>query len=175
MIKAKEKVKELYAKKCNVYNENFKVHLVLFQTMNPAFINSITDYVNMRLMKSNLSMTCIHRRKIYTLLNKQLGEKSIVCKHKFYTRVSNLMNTKFSDSKINILNKGLKYNVCIIYKNQIVSEIVNAEAVIKSLLNNNLQNEMGVLVNNEHLNSLKIKIKTIDKHLRVQKSNMEVS
>ena len=110
-------------------------------------MNSIKEYVDKRVTKIRLSMTHIHDKKLQSLLSNQRYEVNIECKHKFYTRVSNLTDIEFNNSEIEILNKGLKYNIPTVHKNQIISEVVNAEAAIKSIPHHNLQNEARQLIN----------------------------
>ena len=95
---------------------------------------------------------CI-RDRLRTLKHEQIKEDTIICKHKFYTRVSNLKPIQFTSDEIDILNKGLNYNIPYVNKDHITHEIINAEAAIKTIPSQALQNETRAIINNK-LNKL---------------------
>ena len=73
----------------------------------------------------------------------------VICKHKFYTRISNLTSTQFNNVEMDVLNRGLKYNIPYNSKSHIIREIISAEAAVKTLPNHIMQNEARVMINNK--------------------------
>ena len=64
-----------------------------------------------------------------------------------------LYTSNLTNDEETLLNKGLKYNLPALSTNHLIHEVINAEAAIKSLLNDNMQNEARVMINN-NLNRL---------------------
>ena len=56
---------------------------------------------------------------------------------------------------MNILNKGIKYNLPLNNKHKIVQEIINAETAVKTIADPKLQTEARVLINNKFNNTIK--------------------
>ena len=88
-------------------------------------------------------------------------------KRQFYTRVSNLTSIQFTSDERDILNKGLNYNIPYISKDHIIREIISAEAAVKTIPSQTLQNETLAVINN----SLNKCLKTITNNEKLCKVN----
>ena len=69
--------------------------------------------------------------------------------HKFYTRISNQTSVVFDKEELDVLNKGLKYNIPpnLRNNNRFINEIANMEAAIKTVSDHQIQNELRALMN----------------------------
>lgn len=146
----KEELRYLYMKKIELNKVLYLTHLKLLNSIHAAQLNNlfrvINNYINDVLQRVYIKQD----KKLRNLRSKQKPyEDNVTCKHEFYTRVSNLTSIEFNKNEMDILNKGLNYNIPDNSKNHIVHEIICAEAAIKSIPNQNLQNEVRVLINNK--------------------------
>lgn len=78
---------------------------------------------------------------------------------------------------MNILNKGIKYNLPLNNKDQIIQEIISAETAVKTISDPKIQTEARILINNKFNNVLKNRNHTLgiqpshilQKHVRFSK------
>lgn len=120
----------------------------MMNTIHPALIPKVLQYIDNRITSRMTIIIRRHDKKINALVLKQHNYDDINCKHVFNKRIANLTNIEFDKNELSILNKGLKYNLPYSNNNKnLIKEIVQAEAVIKTLPNLNSQNEMRVLIN----------------------------
>ena len=152
----KEEIRQLYNKKTRLNELLYKSNLKLLNTIHPVLIFNLMQYVNNRIMKVILPIAQKHDKKINNLISSQHNNMITKCKHTFYSRVSNLTDIEFDSRELNLLNKGLKYNVPDFNKNHLTREIIHAEAAIKTVPNVNSQNELRVLINSKLNKALSI-------------------
>lgn len=160
----KEEIKQLYIKKVKLNKTLYRLHLNMLNIIHPAIINNVSNCIDRYVTRIVNQVYYIHRKKLNNLLNNQRqNDQNINCKHTFYPRICNLTDIHFDKDEIDILSKCLKFNIPNIYnKNNhnkfIIQEIVNTEAAIKMIRDDNLQNEARILANikfNKHINNFK--------------------
>lgn len=105
----------------------YKIHLELLNSLHPIIIDNILYIVNMEVNKAIRPVGCLHKKKLQHLNNSQNTKLNTECKHKFYTRVSNLSKINFDKNEMELLNKGQKYNIPQRNKgNTIIRDVGNA-------------------------------------------------
>ena len=62
-------------------------------------------------------------------------------------RVDNLTNIELSNEECSLLSKVLQHNLTDYGKDMLIREVVNAEAVIKQIKNQEIQNDTRVAIN----------------------------
>ena len=147
----KNEISHLYKKKAENNKMLLKSHLKMLNEIDKIYLHNIQDYINDCIKNSTNKILKKHNNKKKALLNHRNNKvKQIECKHKFHQRVMNLTDMNFNTEEIKVLEKGLKYNLPNFNnKTMIIDEVTNAEAVIKSIKNNDIRNEARILINNK--------------------------
>lgn len=146
----KEELRYLYAKKTELNKDLYLAHLKLLNNVHASQLDNIFHDIDKYINDVLQRVYTKHDKKLRTLKSKHKpNEDNITCKHEFYARVSNLTSINFNKNEMDILNKGLNYNIPHNNKDHIVQEIIYAEAAIKSIPNINSQNEARFLINNK--------------------------
>ena len=107
-----------------------RTHLQLLDSVHVALLDNVLQTIN---EYAHGILKRVYQKqilKLRTLKHEQIKEYTIICKHKFYTRVSNLIHIQLNSDEIDIFNKGLNNNIAYVNKDQIIREIINAEAAI---------------------------------------------
>lgn len=146
----KEEIKQLYSKKAKLNHLLYRTNLEMLNMIHPVLLPNAKDYINDHITKTMFPIIQRHDKKIYNLIAKQHKDENIKCKHTFSSRIANLTNIKFDKNELELLNKGLKYNLPHRNsKHQITRELIQTEAVIKTLPTQKSQNETRILVNDK--------------------------
>lgn len=69
--------------------------------------------------------------------------------------MDNLFKVISDNREIDLLSKGIKCNVFVFSKNQIIVDVINAKAAVKTMNDPNSQNNARVMVNNKLNNILR--------------------
>lgn len=156
-IRIKEEIKSLYYKKTKLNSELYKLHLELYNTLHYITAEKYIKNINKQIIEITNILKIKHKNKILNLKSKQ-NTPIPNCTFKFYPRLSNKTNIQLTNNEIEILNKGLSFNIQKTNKNQIIHEVINAEAAIKSLPTIEAQNEARTTINKKLKQKLKNKI-----------------
>ena len=149
IIRIKLEIRELYKKKVGLNKFLYKAHLKLLNSVHPAIIDNIIININNRV---NDIVNKIYKKQhekyqnLFKIFNKR---DNIECKQEFFPRVQNLTTIEFNNEEINLLEKGLNYNIPMnpINNKTVFDEIINAEAAIKNIKNPTTQIEIRNYVN----------------------------
>lgn len=142
----KNEIKSLYCKKSLLNQLLFETHLELLNKLHPAqhdilstLESQVTSIINKKRDTQN--------KKIERLLQTQIIQEKVSCKHKFFPTVTNLTKINFDKNEMKLLNKGMNFNFPNNKKTSFLQELFQAEAVIKSLQTEDVRNNTRVIVN----------------------------
>jgi hypothetical protein len=132
-LRIKNEIKFLYSKKQHLNKTLYKLHLEnakqwrqLWNTIH----NNITEKAEMRMRIKYTNLN----NKIHKLEHNNTGNKARQ-EHNdtFQERMINLTNTTFTDEELQLLNKGLKYNLHYKRKNWIEPLAIEADTAINKI------------------------------------------
>ena len=161
----KLEIKELYKKKNLLNQKLYLAHLELINKINNTLVNEVICNINYNLEEQIKKIVKTKENKFKKLFKKHNDKKEkITVTHEFYPRLINLTNIEFENTEIELLEKGLSYNLPEYNKKTIdFKEIINAETTIKSIESQDLQNEIRTVINSKINKLSKEKIFKINK------------
>jgi len=131
IIRIKDEIKFMYRKKQKLKNDLYKIHLKAAQewgNMRYTILVSSNDVVNGDLEKKYKSIDM----KINKLEKKETQNQEF--HEQFYPHVFNKTGISFSNDKLSLHSKGLKYNMSYKHKNWIETLALEAETAVSYLL-----------------------------------------
>jgi hypothetical protein len=108
-IRIKDEIKFLYRKKDHLNKELYQAHLKAAQEWGDTW-HMMRDYLHNNIDMDKKYNTL--KQKLRKLEHTQTNTPKHL--HTFYPRVTNNTNIKFNSDELNLLNKGLKYNLYLI-------------------------------------------------------------
>jgi len=129
-VRIKDEIKSFYMKKDQLNKKLYQVHLKVAQEWGSTW-HTIRDFIHGNISKDmDKKYTTIKQK-----LNKLEHAQTFTPNHlkTFYPRVINNTNIRFTADKLNLLNKGLKYNLSYRNKNWIKTLALETEMAIAQL------------------------------------------
>jgi len=129
-IRIKDEIRFLYMKKTLLNKSLYIAHLKVAQEWGDTW-PLIRDYIHNSINTDMAKKYNTQEKKIKKLENTKNNDHKHL--HSFHPRVINKTNINFSTNELNLLNKGLKYNLPYKQKNWISTLAIEAETVITQL------------------------------------------
>ena len=148
----KEEIKQLYVKKDRLNRILYIAHLKVLDSLHPAIISNVMELIEAQIREVVKVIISKHIKKFDNLYKKQHmydNNDNINCKHNFYKRVVNYTNIELSSDETELISKGLKYNLPKLSKNSLLRGVINAEAAIKCIKNQETQQVTRSVINNK--------------------------
>jgi hypothetical protein len=126
----KDEIKLLYMKKGQLNKKLYQAHLKVAQEWGNTWHiirNSVHESINKEIDKKYNNI----KQKLNKLERKQTSTPKYI--KTFYPRVVNNTNIRFNADELNLLNKGLKYNLIYKNKNWIQTLALETETAIAQL------------------------------------------
>jgi hypothetical protein len=162
----RNEIKYLYRKKCMLNTLLFKKYLELSNNAHPAELPNLLRQVECSVSSVIRKKKSILNKKLTDLINCQKSKEQVILfDFEFYPRTINKTNITFDDEEINVLDKGLKYNLPRINKHSIFNDFIDAECAIRSITDDEAQNIARVSILNKIKNKNRPKkLSPVHKH-----------
>ena len=126
----------------------YTAHLKVLDSLHPAIISNVMELIEAQI-REVIKVILKHIKKFDNLYKKQHMYDNINCKHNFYKRVVNYTNIELSSDETELLSKGLQYNLPKLSKNSLLRGVINAEAAIKCIKNQETQQVRRSVINSK--------------------------
>ena len=130
--RTKDEIRFLYMKKTQLNKSLYITHLKVAQEWGNTW-PLIRDYIHNSINTNMAKKYSTQEKKIKKLESIKNDDRKHL--HPFHSRVINKTNIKFSTNELNLINKGLKYNLPYKQKNWISTLAIEAETAITQLPN----------------------------------------
>lgn len=132
----KEEIKHLYIKLEDIKRQRSEIYDSLISQFHQESITEIKNYINNWIAPILKKKKETHSKKLNKLFKIQKHDQNIINPEEtpnFYPKLQNLTSIEFNTEETNFLEKALKYNINLDYKQSTIEdELINVDMAIKS-------------------------------------------
>jgi len=144
----KNEIKSLYSKKSMLNKLLLQNHITLLNCLHSSQVDNTLREIIAQIDRKLRLKKRSQANKLNELSRIQLQNEIIKCNHVFHPRVMNLSNIKFTNDEMNLLNKGLNFNFPDSRRNNLVTELLQAESAISAIKTDYARNATRHAINN---------------------------